>query len=101
MFRVAVTEALRTGGYVCVLAPTRDLVRQDCLYFRDRLLDTRLGVGEVHGGISPGERRDITALASGGVRFVVGSAMMLSSDALLGRSRSQRVDARRRRQCVR
>lgn len=82
MLRVAVAEALRTGGYVCLLAPTRDLVRQDGTYFRDRLLGTSLGVGEVHGGISPGERRALTAqLASGEVRFVIGSAMMLSSDA--------------------
>ena len=30
MFRVAVAEALRSGGYICLVAPTRDLVRQDC-----------------------------------------------------------------------
>ena len=82
MLRVAVAEALRTGGYVCLLAPTRDLVRQDGMYFRDRLLDTPLGIGEVHGGISPGERRELTAhLEAGRVRFIIGSAMMLSSDA--------------------
>ncbi len=83
MFRVAVTEALRSGGYVCVVAPTRDLVRQDCTYFRDRLEGTGLEVGEVHGGISPGERRVmVDGLESGTVRFVVGSAMMISSGPL-------------------
>lgn len=83
MFRVAVAEALRTGGYACVVAPTRDLVRQDCTYFRDRLEGTGLEVGEVHGGISPGERRlMLDGLAAGRVRFIVGSAMMISSDSL-------------------
>ncbi len=83
MFRVAVNEALRTGGYVCMVAPTRDLVRQDCTYFRDRLEGTGLGVGEVHGGISPGERRTMLAgLESGEIRFVVGSAMMIANQPL-------------------
>jgi len=83
MFRVAVAEALRTGGYACLVAPTRDLVRQDCTYFRDRLMETGLGVAEVHGGISPGERRSLAeGLASGDVRFVVGSAMMIASGDL-------------------
>jgi len=83
MFRVAVAEALRTGGYVCLVAPTRDLVRQDCTYFRDRLDGVELGVGEVHGGISPGERRTIIeGVASGAIRFVVGSAMLIANDAL-------------------
>ncbi len=83
MFRVAVNEALRTGGYIVLVAPTRDLVRQDCTYFRDRLEGTGLGVGEVHGGISPGERRVmLDDLARGTVRFVVGSAMMISTPPL-------------------
>jgi len=83
MFRVAVNEALRTGGYVCVVAPTRDLVRQDCTYFRDRLEGTGLGVGEAHGGISPGERRTmLDGLESGATRFVVGSAMMIANSPL-------------------
>jgi len=83
MFRVAVNEALRTGGYVCVVAPTRDLVRQDCTYFRDRLERTELGVGEAHGGISPGERRTmLEGLQSGATRFVVGSAMMIANSPL-------------------
>jgi RecG-like helicase len=83
MFRAAVTEALRTGGYACLVAPTRDLVRQDCTYFRDRLEGTGLGVGEVHGGISPGERRAmLDDLASGKTRFIIGSAMMISNDPL-------------------
>ncbi len=83
MFRVAVAEALRSGGYVCIVAPTRDLVRQDCTYLRDRLEGTGLGVGEVHGGISPGERRTILdGLQSGAIRFVVGSAMMIANAPL-------------------
>ncbi|MDQ2908630.1 MAG: DEAD/DEAH box helicase [Candidatus Eremiobacteraeota bacterium] len=83
MFRVAVNEALRSGGYVCLVAPTRDLVRQDCTYFRDRLEGTGLGVGEVHGGISPGERRTmLEELRSGEVRFIIGSAMMISNTPL-------------------
>lgn len=83
MFRVAVTEALRSGGYVCVVAPTRDLVRQDCTYLRDRLEGTGLGVGEVHGGISPGERRAmLDGLQNGSIKFVVGSAMMIANAPL-------------------
>jgi transcription-repair coupling factor (superfamily II helicase) len=83
MFRAAVAEVLRTGGYACLVAPTRDLVRQDCTYFRDRLEGTGLEVGEVHGGISPGERRTmLDGLAQGKIRFVVGSAMMIANDAL-------------------
>ncbi|MBC5802724.1 MAG: DEAD/DEAH box helicase [Candidatus Eremiobacteraeota bacterium] len=83
MFRVAVNEALRTGGYVVLVAPTRDLVRQDCTYFRDRLDGTGLGVGEVHGGISPAERRTmLDGLARGTVRFIIGSAMMISNPPL-------------------
>ena len=83
MFRAAVAEALRTGGYICLVAPTRDLVRQDCTYFRDRLEETGLGVGEVHGGISPGERRAIyDGLENGSIRFVIGSAMMISNKPL-------------------
>ena len=79
MFRTAVSEALRSGGYVCLVAPTRDLVRQDCTYFRDRLEGTGLGVGEVHGGISPGERRAmLDGIARGETRFIIGSAMMIS-----------------------
>ncbi len=83
MLRVALSEALRTGGYVCLVAPTRDLVRQDCTYFRERLEGTGLGVGEIHGGISPGDRRKLVdALRDGSIRFVVGSAMLISTDSL-------------------
>jgi RecG-like helicase len=83
MFRVGVAEALRTGGYVCLVAPTRDLVRQDCTYFRDRLEGTGLGVGEVHGGISPGERRAmLDDVAKGKTRFIIGSAMMIANEPL-------------------
>ncbi|MBC5811501.1 MAG: DEAD/DEAH box helicase [Candidatus Eremiobacteraeota bacterium] len=83
MVRVAITEALRTGGYVCLVAPTRDLVRQDSTYFRDRLEETGLGVAELHGGISPGERREMMDdLRSGKARFLIGSAMLISTDSL-------------------
>jgi RecG-like helicase len=83
MLRVAIAEALRTGGYVCLVAPTRDLVRQDCNYFRDRLEGTELAVGEIHGGISPGERRKIIDdLRSGKLRFLIGSAMLIANDDL-------------------
>jgi RecG-like helicase len=83
MVRVAIAEALRTGGYVCLVAPTRDLVRQDCTYFRERLEGTGLEVGEIHGGISPGERRKLLEdLRAGTLRFIVGSAMLISLDDL-------------------
>jgi len=83
MVRTAINEALRTGGYVCLVAPTRDLVRQDCTYFRERLEGTGLGVAEIHGGISPGERRGLAeGLADRSIRFVVGSAMMIANDDL-------------------
>jgi RecG-like helicase len=83
MLRVAVTEVLRSGGYACLVAPTRDLVRQDTTYFRDRLEGTGLGVGEVHGGIAPGERRAfLDGLKDGSIRFVIGSAMLIANDSL-------------------
>jgi RecG-like helicase len=83
MLRAAVTEALRSGGYVCVVAPTRDLVRQDCTYFRDRLDGTGLEVGELHAGVTSGERNDVIAGARDGrIRFIVGSALLISSDSL-------------------
>jgi len=83
MLRVAVAEALRTGGYVCVIAPTRDLVRQDCTYFRDRLAGTGLEVGELHAGVSSRERDEVLGdLRSGDLRFLVGSALLISSDPL-------------------
>ncbi|MGH7754696.1 MAG: helicase-related protein, partial [Vulcanimicrobiaceae bacterium] len=53
--------------------------RQDCMYFRDRLEETGLEVGELHGGIPPGERRAVLdGIRDGRIRFVVGSAMMIS-----------------------
>jgi transcription-repair coupling factor (superfamily II helicase) len=83
MMRVAVAEALRSGGYVCLVAPTRDLVRQDCTYFRDRLEGTGLGVGEFHSGISPEERRDaLEGIRDGSIRVLVGSAVLISSEGL-------------------
>jgi transcription-repair coupling factor (superfamily II helicase) len=79
MLRVAVREVLRSGGYVCLVAPTRDLVRQDCTYFRDRLADTGLEVGELHAGVTAEERRAvIEGVSDGTIRFVVGSALLIS-----------------------
>jgi RecG-like helicase len=83
LFRVGVHEALRSGGYICLVAPTRDLVRQDCTYFRDRLLGTGLEVGEIHGGISPKERRALVdEVQAGRLQVIVGSAMLLASEDL-------------------
>jgi transcription-repair coupling factor (superfamily II helicase) len=83
IMRVAIETVLATDGYVVVLAPTRDLIRQHVTYFSDRLAGTGLGVGQLHGGVPPGERRETEeGLASGAVRFVIGSAMMLTVDRL-------------------
>jgi transcription-repair coupling factor (superfamily II helicase) len=81
MLRVAVDTILETGGYVVILAPTRDLIRQHVTYFTERLAGTGIGVGQVHGGAAPGDRRDDEAgLRDGRVSVVVGSAMMLTID---------------------
>ncbi len=81
MLRVAVDTILATGGYVVILAPTRDLIRQHVTYFSDRLEGTGIGVGQIHGGAAPNERRAVeAAVESGDVRVVVGSAMMLTID---------------------
>ena len=83
MMRAAIHAALAQDGYACIVAPTRDLVRQTYTYLTERLEGTGLGVAEVHGGVPPGQRRATEAgLADGSVRFVVGSAMMLSIDRL-------------------
>jgi RecG-like helicase len=83
MMRVALRTILDTGGYVVVIAPTRDLVRQHVTYFTDRFEGTGLHVVEIHGGVSPGERRAAeAAVAAGHAKVVVGSAMMLSVDRL-------------------
>jgi transcription-repair coupling factor (superfamily II helicase) len=81
MMRVAIDTVLNEETYVCVIAPTRDLVRQHVQYFTERLEGTPMGVAQVHGGMSPGERKAAVAgIADGSIRVVVGSAMMLSSD---------------------
>ena len=83
MIRVGLSEALRSGGYVCLVAPTRDLVRQDCTYFRDRLAGTGIEVGEVHAGVTGDERRAVLdGVRNGTIRIVVGSALLISSDEL-------------------
>ena len=81
MLRVAVDTILATGGYVVILAPTRDLIRQHVTYFSDRLEGTGIGVGQIHGGAAPGERRAVEAgIENGTIHVVVGSAMMLTID---------------------
>ncbi len=81
IMRVGIDTVLATGGYVVILAPTRDLIRQHVTYLTERLAGTGLGVGEIHGGAPPGERKATEAgLAAGAVHFVVGSAMMLTID---------------------
>ncbi|HEY0394943.1 MAG TPA: DEAD/DEAH box helicase [Candidatus Elarobacter sp.] len=81
MLRVAVDTILATGGYVAILAPTRDLIRQHVTYFTERLEGTGIGVGQIHGGAAPGERRAVeTCIEDGTIHVVVGSAMMLTID---------------------
>jgi transcription-repair coupling factor (superfamily II helicase) len=81
MLRVAVDTILATGGYVVILAPTRDLIRQHVTYFSDRLEGTGIGVGQIHGGAAPGDRRAVeVGIENGTIHVVVGSAMMLTID---------------------
>jgi transcription-repair coupling factor (superfamily II helicase) len=81
MLRVAVDTILATGGYVVILAPTRDLIRQHVTYFTERLEGTGIGVGQIHGGAAPAERRAVEAgIEDGTIHVVVGSAMMLTID---------------------
>jgi transcription-repair coupling factor (superfamily II helicase) len=81
MLRVAVDTILATDGYVVILAPTRDLIRQHVTYFTERLEGTGIGVGQIHGGAAPAERRAVEAgIENGSIHVVVGSAMMLTID---------------------
>jgi transcription-repair coupling factor (superfamily II helicase) len=81
MLRVAVDTILAGDGYVVILAPTRDLIRQHVTYFTDRLEGTGIGVGQIHGGAAPEDRRAAEAgLTDGSVRVIVGSAMLLTID---------------------
>ncbi len=81
MLRVAVDTILAGDGYVVILAPTRDLIRQHVTYFSERLAGTGLGVGQIHGGAAPADRREAEeGLRDGSVRVVVGSAMLLTID---------------------
>jgi transcription-repair coupling factor (superfamily II helicase) len=81
MMRVAVDTVVETDGYVVILAPTRDLIRQHVTYFTERLAGTGIGVGQIHGGASPGERKAVEAgLRDGSIGIVVGSAMLLTID---------------------
>jgi transcription-repair coupling factor (superfamily II helicase) len=81
MLRVAVDTILAGDGYVVILAPTRDLIRQHVTYFTERLEGTGIGVGQIHGGAAPEDRKAAEAgLLDGSVRVVVGSAMLLTID---------------------
>lgn len=81
MMRVAVDTIVATGGYIVVIAPTRDLIRQHVTYFTERLAGTGIGVGQIHGGAPPGDRKAVEAgIADGTIHVVVGSAMMLTID---------------------
>jgi transcription-repair coupling factor (superfamily II helicase) len=83
---VLLRVALRTildGGYVVVVAPTRDLVRQHVSYFHERFEGTKLRVAEIHSGVSPAQRRDAeVAVRAGQAHVVIGSAMLLASKKL-------------------
>src|SRR5579872_192513 len=61
LMRVALRAILDTGSYVVVIAPTRDLVRQHVAYFHERFAGTGLRVAELHGGVSPAERKQSEA----------------------------------------
>ncbi len=77
-FRVSITQAVEKGNVVIVLIPTRDLARQQADYFEARLEGTDLEVAQLHGGVPPRQRQTaMEQVASGEVRFVVGSAMLL------------------------
>ena len=81
LLRVGVDTIMAGDGYIVILAPTRDLIRQHVTYFTERLAGTGLGVGQIHGGASPAERRETEdGLTSGAIRVVVGSAMLLTID---------------------
>ena len=76
--RVAVQRAMDTGRHVVMLAPTRDLARQQHKYFVDRLEDTGLEGVQMHAGIPPRERQSsLEQLVAGKLAYAVGSAMLL------------------------
>lgn len=76
--RVSIHQAVENDGVVVVLIPTRDLARQQALYFEERVAGTDLEVEQMHGGVPPRQRMEIIdRVNSGKVRFVVGSAMLL------------------------
>jgi transcription-repair coupling factor (superfamily II helicase) len=81
LLRVGVDTIMAGDGYIVILAPTRDLIRQHVTYFTERLAGTGLGVGQIHGGAAPAERRETEeGLIDGSIRVVVGSAMLLTID---------------------
>jgi RecG-like helicase len=76
--RVSIHQALDKNSAVVILIPTRDLARQQALYFEERVAETGLEVAQMHGGIPPRQRTEIIEqVKEGKVRFVVASAMLL------------------------
>lgn len=76
--RVSIEQALEKQSVVVILIPTRDLARQQALYFEERVADTGLEVAQMHGGIPPRQRSEILdRVKEENVRFVVASAMLL------------------------
>ncbi len=76
--RVSLHQAIEKDQVVVVLIPTRDLARQQALYFEERIAGTGREVAQMHGGIPPRQRAEIIDhVKDGNVRFVVASAMLL------------------------
>jgi RecG-like helicase len=76
--RVSIHQVVDKNSVVLILIPTRDLARQQALYFEERVAGTGLEVAQMHGGIPPRQRSEIIdQVKDGSVRFVVASAMLL------------------------
>lgn len=76
--RVSLHQAIEKDQVVVVLIPTRDLARQQALYFEERIAETGFEVAQIHGGVPPRQRAEIIDhVKDGNVRFVVASAMLL------------------------
>ncbi len=76
--RIAIQSLMDSDGHIIILAPTRDLARQQAAYCESRLSDTPFTVSQLHGGIPPGKRkRLIHLLNQKRIHIVVGSALLL------------------------
>ena len=93
MLRVAVDTILAGDGYVVILAPTRDLIRQHVTYFTDRLEGTGLGAvsspppdGQPVTAATPGLASPQILLGASATAFVDPSAITYSglAPALVG-----------------